>query len=206
MIYCHEKCWLSWNAAKRAVAYGYRRVYWFPDGIEGWSAARRPTAFAEPLAPPAEPAAPAAELPRMVVLDLELTGDLGGPDFAAEHDVRVRAQSVRLRHDLERTGMYLILDAGAAQGSIDTLKSRQIYLHDCNGCDLEVGLELHADLVMVAWVDRVSGLILSLTYEIHDVKSGQIAARKSFDFRGDNDNAWTHAIDFMVRDLSRTGR
>lgn len=39
VIYCHEHCWLSWNAAKRAINYGYRRVYWFPGGIEGWRAA-----------------------------------------------------------------------------------------------------------------------------------------------------------------------
>jgi hypothetical protein len=45
-----------------------------------------------------------------------------------------------------------------------------------------------------------------LTYEIHDVDTGQITARKSFSFRGDNDTAWIRAIDFMVRDLqaSRT--
>ena len=67
-----------------------------------------------------------------------------------------------------------------------------------------VGRELDADLVMVAWVDRVSGLILSLTYEIHDVKTNQITARQSFDFRGDNDTAWNHAIDYMVRHLRPT--
>ena len=39
VVYCHERCWLSWNAAKRAIRYGYRNVYWFPDGIEGWRAA-----------------------------------------------------------------------------------------------------------------------------------------------------------------------
>jgi PQQ-dependent catabolism-associated CXXCW motif protein len=43
-IYCHERCWLSWNAAKRAVGYGYRQIFWFPDGIEGWRAAGFPTA------------------------------------------------------------------------------------------------------------------------------------------------------------------
>jgi PQQ-dependent catabolism-associated CXXCW motif protein len=50
VIYCHEKCWLSWNAAKRALLYGYRQVYWFPDGIEGWRKARYPTSVvnAEP--------------------------------------------------------------------------------------------------------------------------------------------------------------
>jgi hypothetical protein len=56
----------------------------------------------------------------------------------------------------------------------------------------------------VAWVNRVSALILSLTYEFHDVETGQITARKSFGFRGDNDTSWTRAIDYMVRDLGES--
>ena len=194
IIYCHANCWLSWNAAKRAIGYGYRRVFWFPEGIEGWTAAGRKTQVAAPQGPAAE---------ALVVLDLELTGDLGGPEFEAEHAERLKTMSARLRQDLERTGLYRIPDNSAAQGLIDTLKSQQAYLHDCNGCDLDVGRSLHADQVLVAWVDRVSGLILSLTYEVHDVQTGQITARKSFDFRGDNDNAWNHAIDYMVRDLAK---
>jgi PQQ-dependent catabolism-associated CXXCW motif protein len=39
VVYCHERCWLSWNAARRAIRLGYRRVSWFPEGIEGWRAA-----------------------------------------------------------------------------------------------------------------------------------------------------------------------
>jgi hypothetical protein len=202
VVYCHEKCWLSWNAAKRAIAYGYRRVYWFPDGIEGWTAAGRATNITAPQGPAA--AAPRdGPSPALAVLDLELTGDVGGPELAAEHAARLQTMSARLRQDLEGTGLYRILDNSAAQGMIDTLRSQQSYLHDCNGCDLDVGRSLHADQVMVAWVDRVSGLILSLTYEIHEVQTGQIAARKSFDFRGDNNNAWNHAIDYMVRDLAK---
>ena len=53
----------------------------------------------------------------------------------------------------------------------------------------------------MTWVDRVSNLILSLTYEFHGVADGQIIGRKSYNFRGDNDAAWTHTITFMVRDL-----
>ena len=201
VVYCHENCWLSWNAAKRAIGYGYRRVFWFPEGIEGWTATGRQTMVAAPQGPAAQPAV--AAIPSLAVLDLELRGDLGGPEFEAEHAERLKTMSARLRQDLEGTGLYRILDNRAAQGLIDTLRSQQAYLHDCNGCDLDVGRSLHADQVLVAWVDRVSGLILSLTYEIHDVQTGQIAARKSFDFRGDNNNAWNHAIDYMVRDLAK---
>ncbi len=52
ILYCHEKCWLSWNGAKRAIQYGYLNVYWFPDGIEGWRKAKRPTAVVQPEATP----------------------------------------------------------------------------------------------------------------------------------------------------------
>lgn len=143
--------------------------------------------------------------PRLAVLDVELTGDLGGPQFASEHEARLKMASARLREDLERSGLYQVLDVTPAQGSIDRLRDQHRYLHDCGGCDLDIGRELEADRVLVAWVYRMSGLILTLTYELHDVATEQIAARKSFDFRGDNDQAWTHAIDYMVRDMKSEG-
>lgn len=51
VIYCHPNCWGSWVAAKRALAYGYRNVFWYPDGIEGWEDAHLPTAAATPEGP-----------------------------------------------------------------------------------------------------------------------------------------------------------
>ena len=36
IFYCRADCWMSWNAAKRALSYGYRNVYWFADGLDGW--------------------------------------------------------------------------------------------------------------------------------------------------------------------------
>lgn len=36
VFYCRANCWMSWNAAKRALEYGYTRVYWFSDGTDGW--------------------------------------------------------------------------------------------------------------------------------------------------------------------------
>jgi PQQ-dependent catabolism-associated CXXCW motif protein len=40
VFYCERDCWMSWNAAKRAHReLGYRRVHWYPDGIQGWEEA-----------------------------------------------------------------------------------------------------------------------------------------------------------------------
>ena len=133
-----------------------------------------------------------------------MTGDTGGPQFAAEHTARLQMESDKLRHELGLSGLYRIVDTSPAQPLITTLAAQHAYLHDCNGCDLQIGKQLGVDQVLVTWVDRVSGLILSLTYEFHDVASGQIVGRKSYDFRGDNDSAWTHAITYMVRDLKES--
>lgn len=36
VFYCIEDCWMSWNAAKRAHAWGYNKVLWFREGVDGW--------------------------------------------------------------------------------------------------------------------------------------------------------------------------
>jgi PQQ-dependent catabolism-associated CXXCW motif protein len=56
VFYCLANCWMSWNAAKRAIALGYTRVAWYPDGTDGWAADGLPL---EPRTP--EPRPQAAE-------------------------------------------------------------------------------------------------------------------------------------------------
>lgn len=43
VFYCMRDCWMSWNAAKRAVEMGYSGVLWYPLGTDGWAAAGQPT-------------------------------------------------------------------------------------------------------------------------------------------------------------------
>ena len=42
VFYCLKDCWMSWNAAKRALALGYANIAWYPDGADGWAAAGLP--------------------------------------------------------------------------------------------------------------------------------------------------------------------
>jgi PQQ-dependent catabolism-associated CXXCW motif protein len=39
VVYCQADCWMSWNAAKRILAYGYSDVAWYPEGTDGWERA-----------------------------------------------------------------------------------------------------------------------------------------------------------------------
>lgn len=49
VFFCLKNCWMSWNAAKRALELGYSNVIWFPDGVDGWRDLALPTADLKPL-------------------------------------------------------------------------------------------------------------------------------------------------------------
>ena len=48
VFYCLTDCWMSWNAAKRAMEYGYSQVNWYPAGSDGWAKAGLPVEDATP--------------------------------------------------------------------------------------------------------------------------------------------------------------
>ncbi len=49
IIYCQSDCWMAWNAVQRAASWGYTRLYWYRDGIDGWRDLDRPLAPIEPV-------------------------------------------------------------------------------------------------------------------------------------------------------------
>ncbi len=48
LFFCLPDCWMSWNAAKRALELGYTKVYWYPEGSDGWAEAGYPTQRLQP--------------------------------------------------------------------------------------------------------------------------------------------------------------
>jgi PQQ-dependent catabolism-associated CXXCW motif protein len=54
VIYCLADCWMSWNAAKRALALGYSGVAWYREGTDGWLGAGLPVQDATPEPRPGE--------------------------------------------------------------------------------------------------------------------------------------------------------
>jgi PQQ-dependent catabolism-associated CXXCW motif protein len=53
LFFCLGNCWMSWNAAKRALEYGYTDVTWYPDGTDGWDFEDHPVEKVLPNFPPA---------------------------------------------------------------------------------------------------------------------------------------------------------
>ncbi|MEL6965496.1 MAG: PQQ-dependent catabolism-associated CXXCW motif protein [Pseudomonadota bacterium] len=51
LFFCLEDCWMSWNAARRAIEWGYTDVYWLPEGTDGWRLWDLPLEPVEPEEP-----------------------------------------------------------------------------------------------------------------------------------------------------------
>jgi PQQ-dependent catabolism-associated CXXCW motif protein len=49
VFFCLRNCWMSWNAAKRALEWGFANVVWYPDGSDGWRDIGLPITPLKPL-------------------------------------------------------------------------------------------------------------------------------------------------------------
>lgn len=46
---CRADCWMSWNASKRAIEWGYTRVFWYAFGSTGWEFQNYPVERLKPF-------------------------------------------------------------------------------------------------------------------------------------------------------------
>lgn len=59
IFYClSTQCWMSYNAALRAINLGYTNVLWYRGGIEAWQQAGLPVQQAQQFGPPPQPNGP----------------------------------------------------------------------------------------------------------------------------------------------------
>jgi hypothetical protein len=147
--------------------------------------------------------ATAAEpLPALAVISFELVDDQPDPVRDADHKRRLVAIQAQLQQGLHQRGLYRVIDTAPVQAQIDALHAQNAYLYRCNGCFADVGQRLGARLVAVGWVQRVSELILNVNVSVRDAETDKEVLSKSVDLRGNNDESWSRAMAFMLRDWS----
>lgn len=148
--------------------------------------------------------APAREtLKSVAVLQVEIEDTTAEAGSIPWHDDALRRLTKTVNEDLAASGLYQVIrqadvDAASKAAAVGT------GLHACNGCELDIARNLGADRVMVTWIFKMSLLILALHVEIKDVSTGNTVYRKTFDFKGDNEEAWRRASRYMVRNLKES--
>lgn len=142
----------------------------------------------------------AEALKSIAVLDFELIDDQHALSPATVEYARLPVISDQLRRDLATDGLYRVVDNAPQSMLIAHYRATQP-LYDCNGCELEIGRALHADRVLVGWVQKVSNLILNINIAIKDVRTGDVVLSRSVDLRGNTDTSWRRGIDYLVKSI-----
>jgi Protein of unknown function (DUF2380) len=126
------------------------------------------------------------------LIDTSLEGEIRGarPDEQA----RLGQLSVQLRERLKDSGRFSLVDIAPV-----TAEARASNLQGCGGCDTRLAARVGADLSITGTVQKVSNLILNINIYIRDVSSGATIAAMSADMRGNTDESWFRALDWLIR-------
>jgi hypothetical protein len=147
--------------------------------------------------------ASAAEPKSLALMDFELVDDMR--DFASEQarqevDRRLVLITAELAKELERRGIYRVLDRAPAAQLIERLKA-SYELRACNGCEIDIGKALGAERIALCWVQKVSNLILNINIEVRSVATGETVYAKSVDIRGNTDETWLRGVRRLVDNI-----
>jgi hypothetical protein len=151
------------------------------------------------------PAPGVAQTRSAAVFDFELVDTSAGDPLKApdtEHRSRMAQASERLRTRLAESGRFKVLDIAPVIG-----QAHASNLQACGGCDVTLADRIGADLSITGTVHKVSNLILNMMIFVRDAKTGGNVAVAQADMRGDTDESWLRAVDWLVRNrlLAGTG-
>jgi Protein of unknown function (DUF2380) len=140
-------------------------------------------------------AAVSADEPRrLAVFDLELINTSLEADRPDEIQ-RLAMLNNMLRERLAALNRFRLVDLAPLRERM----ARAPELRNCNGCDLDFGRELGADLIATGTVQKVSNLILNINLVLKDVATGAALTGGSVDIRGNTDESWQRGLDQVLR-------
>jgi hypothetical protein len=141
---------------------------------------------------------PAPAEPRKVavfefeLLDTSLQGAVNGAQ--ADEQRRLKDVTEQLRKALTQSGDFEVLDIAPVNAAAHASN-----LQNCGGCDVQFAQKLGADLAITGLVQKVSALILNMNIYLRDAHTGKLVTAMSADFRGNTDESWSRAMNYLVR-------
>ena len=136
----------------------------------------------------------AGEAKPLAVFDFELVNTSLEPERPDETQ-RLAMINALLRERLAALGRFRLVDTAPLHERIADAPR----LNQCNGCDLDFGRQLGAEIVSIGSVQKVSNLILNINLVLKDVPSGTVLSGGSIDIRGNTDEMWRRGLDRLLR-------
>ncbi len=144
------------------------------------------------LSAPALAAATRVAVFEFELIDSSLEGELNGP--RADEQRRLSRLAGELRRQLAASGRYAPVDLSPVAE-----EAHRSNLQACGGCDARLAGRAGAELAVTGTVQKISNLILSMNIYVRDAADGRLVSQMSADFRGNTDESWSRALDWLVR-------
>jgi hypothetical protein len=126
------------------------------------------------------------------LIDTSLEGEAKGP--RPDEQARLARLSDDLRRRLAESGRFTLVDITPVAS-----EARASNLQSCGGCDVRLAQRVGAELAITGTVQKVSNLILNMNIYVRDASSGATVAAMSADMRGNTDESWSRALDWLLR-------
>jgi hypothetical protein len=126
------------------------------------------------------------------LIDTSLEAETNRP--RDDEQARLARLGDQLRRHLARSGRFTVVDIAPVAGL-----ARASNLHACCGCDASLARQVGAELSITGTVQKVSNLILNMNVFVRDASTGQGLAAMSVDLRGNTDESWLRALDWLNR-------
>ncbi len=144
------------------------------------------------------PALAQADQPRtMAVFPVEFADTSGEASPGPGRNGQIAATTGRLAALLEGSGKYRQVDLAPIHDRLATAGP----LNRCDGCWLGMARDAGAELAVITIVHKMSTLISSMHVWIVDVANRSVIRHGSVSLRGDTDEAWRRAADYLVRNV-----
>ncbi len=136
----------------------------------------------------------AQEKPRIAVFGFDMVNTSPAPT-TSEETARLDRLDGELRNALAASGRYTVVDIGPVRAQLASGPA----IRGCNGCELDYGRKLGAQLIAFGWVQKVSNLILNINLVIEDTTGRKLHA-DSVDIRGNTDESWDRGLRWLLRE------
>ena len=111
----------------------------------------------------------------------------------------VRAPGSTDGDDTRSADVAGIARRGASEPDPIASEAQASNLQGCGGCDMRLARRIGAELAITGTVQKVSNLILNMNIYVRDASSGATIAAMSADMRGNTDETWSRALEWLVR-------
>jgi hypothetical protein len=131
------------------------------------------------------------------LVDTSLQGEMM-PSSSKPDIKRLERTEKQIRDQINNSKYFKVIGDETTARINEQLRQNQVYLHECNGCEMRVGKAVDSEYVLVGWVQKVSNLILNLNLVLRKVPGDEDIVGASVDMRGNTNEAWSRAATYLL--------